>query len=387
MSSPSQGFNVFFDIIQLIQDEGIDLPFEPTLNFIGAGVTATDDPGNDRTNISIPGFVPHNLLDGLQNQDTVANIASQGSLIVGNALSQWTELVLGASGQFLKSNGSDAIWSSIVKADISDFAHNLLSASHGDTTPGTPVAGDLIKGGAGVWAKFAKGTALQQIRVNAGGTDLEYFTPTAFPTLYNQTIQDEGVSLTQRPTFNFIGAGVSAVDNPGSNRTDITISGGAGWELVGSLDIAVDTDTATVTISTPKRFLYVVACFEAVGGDINTQMRFNGDSSANYTYYRQQNAGAWATTTSDTEVEMDPGLVSHREMIIVEINDEPSHTKNFISREIHTESTSPATAPERQQVDGCYTVPGSRITSINFINSSGGSFEGGVSFIRVWGFD
>jgi len=50
-----QGYNVFFDIIQLIQDEGTPLPFQPTINFIGAGVIATDDPANNRTNVTIPG--------------------------------------------------------------------------------------------------------------------------------------------------------------------------------------------------------------------------------------------------------------------------------------------------------------------------------------------
>ena len=228
MSSPAQGYNIFLDIIQLIQDEGIDLPFEPTINFIGLGVTAVDDPGNNRINITIPGSTPHNLLDGVQNQDTVANLASQGSLIIGDAFAFWTELLKGASGTFLKAGASTISWEFILKADISDFAHNLLSASHGDTIVGTPVLGDLIKGNAGTWQRFLKGTALQQIRVNAGGTDLEYFTPTPFPTLYNQTIQDEGIALTQRPTFNFIGAGVTAVDNAGFSRTDITISGSSG---------------------------------------------------------------------------------------------------------------------------------------------------------------
>ena len=55
-NSIPQGYNVFFDIIQEIQDEGIALPFRPTLNFIGAGVTATEDVPNDRINIDIPGF-------------------------------------------------------------------------------------------------------------------------------------------------------------------------------------------------------------------------------------------------------------------------------------------------------------------------------------------
>lgn len=40
------------------------------------------------------------------------------------------------------------------------------------------------------------------------------------------TIQDEGASVTQRAVLNFIGSGVTAVDNPGATRTDITISSG-----------------------------------------------------------------------------------------------------------------------------------------------------------------
>ena len=42
------------------------------------------------------------------------------------------------------------------------------------------------------------------------------------------TVQDEGVSLTQRAILNFIGAGVTATDNSGTGATDITISGGGG---------------------------------------------------------------------------------------------------------------------------------------------------------------
>lgn len=42
------------------------------------------------------------------------------------------------------------------------------------------------------------------------------------------TIQDEGSPLVKRAILNFIGAGVTAVDNPGSSSTDITIGGGGG---------------------------------------------------------------------------------------------------------------------------------------------------------------
>jgi len=164
-NSIPQGYNVFFDIIQEIQDEGIALPFRPTLNFIGTGVVASEDVPNNRINVDIPGNVqPHNLLDGSQNQDTVANAVTRGDLIVGNASPLWDVLSIG--------------------------------------------------------------TALQQLRVNAGGLDLEYFTPAPATNFY-QTIQDEGIALPQQPTFNFIGPIVTAVDDPANNRTNITIAGGA----------------------------------------------------------------------------------------------------------------------------------------------------------------
>jgi len=157
-----QGFNIFQDIIQLLQDEGIDLPFQPTINFTGTGVTASDDPGNNRTNVDIPGgTTPHDLLDGVINQDTVANPATFGDLIIGNATPLWDVLSIGALGQVL-----------------------------------------TVVAGAPAWA-----------------------TPGSS---FYQTIEDEGIALPQQPTFNFIGPIVTAVDDPGNNRTNITITGGAG---------------------------------------------------------------------------------------------------------------------------------------------------------------
>lgn len=45
---------------------------------------------------------------------------------------------------------------------------------------------------------------------------------------FYQNVQNAGAGLTQRPTLNFIGPGVSCADNSGSNRTDCTIPGGGG---------------------------------------------------------------------------------------------------------------------------------------------------------------
>jgi microcystin-dependent protein len=39
----------------IIQDEGVSLPVKPALNFIGSGITATDDPTNNRTDVTFTG--------------------------------------------------------------------------------------------------------------------------------------------------------------------------------------------------------------------------------------------------------------------------------------------------------------------------------------------
>lgn len=41
----------------VIEDESIPLPLRPLLNFVGGGVTATDDPVDDATVVNIPGTI------------------------------------------------------------------------------------------------------------------------------------------------------------------------------------------------------------------------------------------------------------------------------------------------------------------------------------------
>lgn len=62
----------------VIQDEGSDLPARTNLNFVGPGVTATDDSGNDATIITIPGATggietPTGTINGSNVTFTVLN--------------------------------------------------------------------------------------------------------------------------------------------------------------------------------------------------------------------------------------------------------------------------------------------------------------------------
>lgn len=72
----------------------------------------------------------HNLLDGATHPDTVAQACSRGSLIYGTSGLQWDELIVGAIGTFLRADGADVYYGTILDADIpaihSGTAHHAI---------------------------------------------------------------------------------------------------------------------------------------------------------------------------------------------------------------------------------------------------------------------
>lgn len=74
----------------------------------------------------------------------------------------------------------------------------------------------------------------------AGGGQIAYSNITGTPTIYNQTIQDEGSGLTQRSTLNFTGGGVSCADD--TTRTTCTIAGGGGGDFSSNTATSVDSE-------------------------------------------------------------------------------------------------------------------------------------------------
>jgi len=81
------------------------------------------------------GATSHNLLS-TTHSDTEADTVVQGDLIVGGATPTWERLALGASGTFLKSDGSDLNWATLQASDIDTLALLL-----DQTTPQTVVNG------------------------------------------------------------------------------------------------------------------------------------------------------------------------------------------------------------------------------------------------------
>lgn len=94
--------------------------------------------------------------------------------------------------------------------------------------------------GNAAYAPIAKGVTNGDSHDHSGGdgAQIAYGSLSGTPTIYNQTIEDEGGALTQRSTINFTGAGVTASDSGG--KTVVSIPGGAGEAFpVGAVFISV----------------------------------------------------------------------------------------------------------------------------------------------------
>lgn len=80
----------------------------------------------DTVTISATGGVTtHNLLS-VTHPDTTAGTVARGALITGQGASPtWSKLDLGSSATFLRSDGTDALWSAIAQSDVTNLVTDL----------------------------------------------------------------------------------------------------------------------------------------------------------------------------------------------------------------------------------------------------------------------
>jgi hypothetical protein len=83
---------------------------DTTITRASAGIIAVEG-----TNVMLVGdaATAHALLDGGVHNDTAADAVTRGSIIYGNATPKWDELVVGADGTFLGSDGTDLSYRTI----------------------------------------------------------------------------------------------------------------------------------------------------------------------------------------------------------------------------------------------------------------------------------
>lgn len=141
----------------------------------------------------------------------------------------------------------DATDTLVGKSTIDIFTNKTINATNNTITDTSTALGDLLKSNGSSFVRFARGTALQILRVNAGGTDLEWATSSASAAGPNNTVQtSNGSGAFQAATnvlasTNFISIGAS----PGGTGF-LRVPNGTGDTIIGAKDnSAVDVNVVS----------------------------------------------------------------------------------------------------------------------------------------------
>lgn len=137
-----------------------------------------------------------------------------GVLTGSGGSATWKIYIEAATGNFAKTTGSlaaadvylaDVLWNGTAWTTITDKRTTKplkLASSLADVSVPSPANDDVLtyESSTGLWK------------------------PKSFQTTAYNRIQEEGADLTQRSKLNFIGAALTAADNAGQSRTDVTLS-------------------------------------------------------------------------------------------------------------------------------------------------------------------
>ena len=115
-----------------------------------------------------------------------------------------------------------------LEAGVANHTHAAADVASGTVAPAR-----LGSGGTGGTTRFLREDSTFAVPPGGGGSGYA-------------TVAEEGSALTARATVNFIGRAVTAVDNSGSSRTDVTVQDTALVHAVGNSGTSLTLDAASV---------------------------------------------------------------------------------------------------------------------------------------------
>jgi len=188
---------------------------------------------------SSAGSTPHDILSET-HEDTVVATAVEGDIIRRHN-GAWERLGVGGNGQVLEVIAGVPEWSS----SAAGLLHNLLSVTHGDTTPASPVLGDLIVAqsvaAADVDAYWFNGEPYNEIPNVADAGDEQYW----FNGLPATGLETAG-SVTWQRKANSTTAGYVLTAGATGPDWQPAPSGGTGAAIYRSGDLSVSAATPTI---------------------------------------------------------------------------------------------------------------------------------------------
>lgn len=142
-----------------IQEEGTPVTARSKMNFIGTGITATDNVGNTRTDITLATFLNTlatsgsvNLASHVSGDLPFANLTQIAGLSVlgvsGNATADVAAITAASDGQVLRRSGTTIGFGALNLADNTNAVTGILDETNGGTGLSSYILGDTIYGSA-----------------------------------------------------------------------------------------------------------------------------------------------------------------------------------------------------------------------------------------------
>lgn len=225
------------------------MPFRNTAT--GKMMFVTNNAGTiEVSEFSVGGSGSHAVLSA-SHSDTLADSVLAGDILFGNATPKWARLAKGSDGQVLTLVSGLPSW----QAAGGGTSHNLLSATHPDVVPASPVRGDLIIGNATpAWSKLALGTTGKFLSSDGSDPSWRVLAAADVPAISATKITSDKLTADRLPAGAMVLLSADEADASGSatNATAKTYSLGANSysKIVAEAEVAIVSQSATAVAVT-----------------------------------------------------------------------------------------------------------------------------------------
>ena len=155
------------------------------------------------------------------------------------------------------------------------------------------------------------------------------------------------------------------------------------WEELASVELGSAGDTIDSGTISAKKYLWVQCAYKA-SGTVVANIRYNSDSGSNYSF-RDNDNGSESTSINESRAGyMGAGSGSTTQFGNAFIINNSANEKLSIVHTINQNAAGAGTAPSRREHVAKWNNTSSQITSIQMVNTAGGSFDTG-SIMKVWG--
>lgn len=153
---------------------------------------------------------------------------------------------------------------------------------------------------------------------------------------------------------------------------------GMWYEELGRSTLTVAGNTMSIPVITAKKYLRIL--ISAIpSGSIQTIMRFNNDSGANYARRDNTNGGADGTGGSTTEM-LIPNVGANNQIVIWDVTNVAAQEKYAIAKG-SSGVAGAASIPNRHEIVNKWANTAAQITRVDVLNISGGAFAIGSEVV------